>query len=174
MKLTWIVTDILKVLYVCNTEHKKQVLHRSEMRKDPSYPKYFLALLACSFWPFCPKCPPTSRIQLINLRKHPFTIFEVRDHYLFAHIQKNSWLSGRLKKLKIKALKFFGSYRSSCTNIKKIFSNLPDNEISQGSKYFYYISIWLPLTINFSVNYKKLIIHLQNKNLTGTSMQRSC
>ena len=55
--------------------------------------------------------------------------------------KKNSSLSGRLKKLKIKVLKTFGGYSSSCANIEKIISNLFDNEISHYSKYFYYISI---------------------------------
>ena len=55
--------------------------------------------------------------------------------------RKNSSLSGRLKKLKIKVLKTFGGYSSSCANIEKIISNLFDNEISHYSKYFYYISI---------------------------------
>ena len=46
-----------------------------------------------------------------------------------------------------------GGYRSSCANIEKIISNFFGNGISHYSKYFYHISIWLPLTINFSGNH---------------------
>ena len=46
-----------------------------------------------------------------------------------------------------------GGYRSSCTNIEKIISNFFGNGISHYSKYFYHISISLPLTINFSGNH---------------------
>ena len=46
-----------------------------------------------------------------------------------------------------------GGYRSSCANIEKIISNIFGNGISHYSKYFYHISISLPLTINFSGNH---------------------
>ena len=73
-------------------------------------------------------------------RAHPHVPHPLWETLIHPH-KKNSSLSGRLKKLKIKVLKTFVGYSSSCANIEKIISNLFDNEISHYSKYFYYISI---------------------------------